>query len=151
MAVVTMQAGKDSLLTGFISKYRADTFKYDILYHKQVIQPEVTKITIPWDGLLSKYRNELYEYEMTYTFTDEEYNKYAYNPKRLSYDLYGTTEFWDLILRLNELYSTSEFDLRTVKLYNGGFYSAITSIISAEQPFTNINEEEVTEALRATS
>ena len=151
MAIVTMQAGRDSLITQFISKYNADTFRYNTLYQKQVVQPEDRKLTIPWDGLLSKYRNELSQYERTYTFTDEEYAKYAYNPKRLSYDLYGTTEFWDLILRLNELYSTSDFDLRTLKLYSGGFYSAITSIISAEQPFTNINEEEVIEALRSSS
>lgn len=151
MATLKMQAGHESTLRDFIKKYRNDTFQFDKLYLQQVINPAGTKMVVTADFLLSKYRNELDGEIETVTLTDEEYAKYAYNPKRFCYDVYGTTEIWDLILQLNELYSASEFSLRSLKLYAGGFFSKVSRIIDNEKPFTDINAEEVEAALRASS
>ena len=46
--------------------------------------------------------------------------KYKYNPKRLSYDIYSTTELWFELLRLNYCSSITEFTLKNniVNVYN---------------------------------
>ncbi|MFW9871764.1 MAG: hypothetical protein ACFFG0_01595 [Candidatus Thorarchaeota archaeon] len=41
-------------------------------------------------------------------------SKYKYRPDYLSYDYYGTTLLWDLIMYINGVFSLEDFDLETV-------------------------------------
>ena len=51
--------------------------------------------------------------------TDEEKNKYRYKQKKVSYDLYNTTEFWNDLLIINNFFSLSEFQPgETLKVYD---------------------------------
>ncbi len=43
-------------------------------------------------------------------FTDEELNKYRFRPKFLSFDIYGVTDYWWIILAVNGLTNDSEFE-----------------------------------------
>jgi hypothetical protein len=40
--------------------------------------------------------------------------KYKYKPEYLSFDEYGTTAFWEILLYVNGVYSVEDFDLSTV-------------------------------------
>lgn len=40
--------------------------------------------------------------------------KYKYRPDYLSFDEYGTTAFWEVLLYVNGVYSVEEFNLSTV-------------------------------------
>jgi hypothetical protein len=42
--------------------------------------------------------------------------KYKYRPDYLSFDYYGTTILWELILYVNNVFSVEDFDLPTVVL-----------------------------------
>lgn len=47
--------------------------------------------------------------------TEKEFEqKYRYRPDYLSYDEYGTTILWQLLLYVNNVFSTEDFDLQTV-------------------------------------
>ena len=47
--------------------------------------------------------------------TEKEFEqKYRYRPDYLSYDEYSTTILWQLLLYVNNVFSTEDFDLQTV-------------------------------------
>lgn len=73
-------------------------------------------INIPFNSMISKYRDYFTDHILNIPLTEEEQEKYKYNPKKLSYDLYGTVEFWSLILYINECASMLDFDLERVSL-----------------------------------
>lgn len=75
-------------------------------------------LVIPIDSIVNKYRDFLRDSIRTAKMTDEEWLTYRLRPKSLSYRLYGTTEFWHVLLLLNGCKSTMDFDLKTVKYYN---------------------------------
>ena len=51
-----------------------------------------------------------------YTIPEDEFVRYRYNPKMLSYDLYDTTEYWFLLLAINNCVSKIDFTNNTVKI-----------------------------------
>lgn len=68
-------------------------------------------IKIPFDSITKKYMDFLSKSAIPATFNDTEISTYRYKPKRLSLDLYGTTELWHALLELNNIYSVVEFTL----------------------------------------
>ena len=62
-------------------------------------------------NLLDDYYEELEDYFMDVTLSDEEVRIYRYNPKRLAYDIYGSTDFYSFILYINKMSSIKEFNL----------------------------------------
>ena len=66
--------------------------------------------------LLDDYVEDLLDMTVDVDVTSEEVQKYKYNPKMLSYDLYGSTAFFYVILRLNNLCNIHDFDISSKKL-----------------------------------
>ena len=66
-----------------------------------------------------------------------------YNPKLLSYDVYGTTELWFFILMANEIYTITEFDLRKVKMFDAAIISKLNRMLELDKEFLEINSMEV--------
>ena len=90
---------------------------------------------------------ELKEIKIKVTLDENEYSKYRFNPKLLSYDIYGTTELWFLILEANELHSISQFDIKTIYLFSTDIVEKMTRILNLEKAAKNYNEEEISSAL----
>ena len=100
----------------------------DIIYNKNItgdnggIKYDIN-ITISYMSIISKYRHILSGIPnliVKVKFDDKMARKYKYNPKRLSYDIYSTTELWFELLRLNYCSSITEFTLKNniVNVYN---------------------------------
>ena len=69
-----------------------------------------TAIKINKRTLLTDYMRALKnDYCITITFNEEQARKFAYKPKLLSSAIYDNTEFYSLILRLNNMKSISDF------------------------------------------
>lgn len=93
-------------------------------------------------NVLNDYRDEISDFCVTVTLTDEEYNKYQYNPKKLSYSLYGSTEYYYIILFINSMASVKEFSRKKIKLLRPKDLSSIlSSIYSSEETFISKNQE----------
>ena len=128
----------------YYKKYRDLDVSYDTLYCK-----ELSKLTnddyiiLLTDSITSNYKNDLKEIVTIKTFTPEEERKYFYNPQILSYDLYGTTQFWYMILELNEMSSAMEFNRSTIKLYDGSLPTMVNSILALEEKTINLNQDEI--------
>lgn len=90
-------------------------------------------LIIPIDSIVNKYRNFLEDSVKTAKMTDEEWFTYRLRPKSLSLRLYGTTEFWHVLLLLNGCKSTIDFDLKTVKYYDRRtLYTKLNEILIIE-------------------
>ena len=55
---------------------------------------------------------------VTAELTPEEISLYKFKPKKLSYDLYGTTEIWCALLELNNVYSIIDFTMEKPKVFD---------------------------------
>lgn len=150
MAVTTMQCEQESLITDFIRKYGTEPFTVDNCFLHQIVQSnDGRKLIVNESFILSKYKDELAKYKRKMELTDQLYRRYRFNPKLFSYEIYGTTELWFMVLHANELYTANQFDLRVVYYYDPTFFDAITRALDLETQFTAINEAEVENSLKS--
>lgn len=74
-------------------------------------------IKIPYKSIIMEYLPYFKSSVVELKLGPEEAPKYKFKPKKLSYDLYGTTELWSALLELNQLYSIIEFDKEVYKVF----------------------------------
>lgn len=90
------------------------------------------KFIINITNLFEKYYELLLDNTVIVVLTDEEYLKYRFKPKVLSYDLYGTMELHYMLLRLNYVYSVTNFDFKEVRVFNTNILSLLNEIMILE-------------------
>jgi hypothetical protein len=95
--------------------------------------PAGDKIIINYTSILDKYYDYLQKIVVSVTFTDEEYLKYRFQPKRFCMDFYDTTELWSSILRLNNMTSASQFVNQTIKAFTKDVFVVINEIMILEE------------------
>lgn len=136
-----MRMGYEYTIKEFIDNYAIDDVTFNTVFLKDVFNTPNGKMIVNGSSVLDRYRNELSQYKTKLKLTSEEYRKYQYNPKVLSYDIYGTTELWFLILHANELTSVSQFDMEQPYVYTGVIANVITSALNLEKDYIDYNEE----------
>ena len=143
-----MQMGSESTIRGYIQSYKTDDMTLNKLYFQQVYDDRTKgKMIVNSDSLLVKYMSELKTLKRKETLSTEDYRKYRFNPKKLSYDLYGTTELWALLLDINELTSATQFDLKELYIFPAMIVDRLQRVIDLETEFKDYNAEEVSAAL----
>lgn len=85
-----------------------------------------------------KYNDLILDNSVMLDLTTQEYNKYRLEPKKLSYDIYGTPNLYHLILYLNNV-SEFEFDLKRIRLLNYSSVNDVLKLILAHEE-DNINK-----------
>jgi hypothetical protein len=139
---------KDYTITDYIKSYKEESLTFSTLHLKEANDRlNGGKIVLLSDSILDKYTEILNEYLITKTFTDIEFNRYRYNPKLLSYDLYKTPELWFLLLHANQLYSVTEFKINPIKIYTTNIVRIVQNILNLEKTNIDINASEVRTAL----
>ena len=138
-------------LSNFIREYGVEELRVDAFHLKEVFFQDGMnhKIVVNGDNIADKYAVELEENKKTVEFTTKEYYKYRFNPKVLSYDLYGTTELWFFILMANEIYTISEFDFKKLKLYDASIISKLNRMLELDKEFLEINSMEVMKEIQS--
>lgn len=93
-------------------------------------------IRYPIKNVLDDYKYELKALSLKCTLSDKEYQKYRYNPKRLSYDIYGSTEYYYIILFLNDICNIKDFDTKIVyMLKRDDLMNFLSTIFNAESKY----------------
>lgn len=108
-------------LTEQYENMRSKEISYKNLHKTAVLYNEGsdTSIKIPWESISAKYSDALSKIRIQINLSDAMVLKYRYSPKLVSYDLYGTTEFWNDILLLNNCGSTLDFtNLKRLIVYD---------------------------------
>ena len=84
-------------------------------------------IKIPMTSLVSEFRDLLDEFIVEVELSQAAQTMYRYAPKRLSQDLYGTTQYWAILLHLNGAHSVIDFQPKKVKCIDP---AKITTVIN---------------------
>jgi len=79
---------------------------------------------IPIRDFFLKYRHELENATQHYGVPESQY----YKPKTLSLELYGTTEVWLALLRLNGMKNITEFCEPIIRIYTPGELKRLINI-----------------------
>lgn len=64
---------------------------------------------VPIENLFRRHIAYIKEKCVTVTLSDEEADVYKYNPYKLSYDIYNTTELWFIICMINDVIHPASF------------------------------------------
>ena len=93
---------------------------YKSLHPSYTIYNEQTDETIelPFSSITNEYKTYLLACVKSIQLSEKEKEKYRYSPKKLSYDLYGTTELWADLLKLNGCVSIAEFEPDFIRVYD---------------------------------
>lgn len=144
---MAMLMGKDSTIKKFIQNFQNDTVTIDKLQIKNIEVYENRKLILPWEDILKKYRGDLESHIQTITMTDQQQRRWMYNPKVMSYDLYGTTELWFTIVQLNEVYSTTQLNMNPIKAYSASILKVLSRIYALEKPLLDENMDEIVKGM----
>lgn len=68
---------------------------------------------VPYEDFFIKHLSDFKNLTEDYILPET----YFYKPKSVSYELYGTTEFWLSILRLNGMKNITEFHIPIIRVY----------------------------------
>lgn len=109
-----------------------------------------TYLRINYESIINKYFSEFRNFFAYIDLIDEkDVNKYRNNPKALSYELYGTTEYWWLLLQCNEMRSASEFTKRHIRVVTKKALKELCSIIlRADKDIIDLYTEEANRTAR---
>lgn len=93
-----------------------------------------------------KYDNKIINYNTLYDYidilkyqsipvilSDSEYLEYQYKPKLLSNKIYGSSEYYYIILIINDITSFREFDMKKINLIKSDILSNILSSIYTKE------------------
>lgn len=112
--------------------------KYSIL--SRSLEHEEMVYTI--ENVIYNYLDIINKLKKTVVVSQNEKIKYQYRPKLLSYDIYGSTETYFMILACNGTCNMKDFSLEEMKFYAltpGDLSSLMSSIYSAESRYLTMN------------
>lgn len=143
-----MTMGLDMTIKDYITQYNNEDITFSEFFLKQVFVTDAgKKLLMNFENLIIKYMPELKEMKVKVSLSNEEYSRYKFNPKLLSFDIYGTTELWFLILEANELHTISQFDSKTIYLFRADIIEKAARILNLEVDNKNYNADEVSAAM----
>lgn len=143
-----MTMGLDMTIKDYITHYNNEDITFSEFFLKQVFVTDAgKKLLMNFENLIIKYMPELKEMKVKVSLSNEEYSRYKFNPKLLSFDIYGTTELWFLILEANELHTISQFDSKTIYLFRADIIEKAARILNLEVDNKNYNADEVSAAM----
>ena len=134
-----------STLESFINYKNLDSNVYykDLKKKKKSIDGKSVLLSY---NILNDYRKEIFDFIIPITLTNEEFQKYQYQPKKLAYDLYGSTEYYYMILFINSMTNIKEFNRRRINLMRAKDMSNVLSAIySSESEYIERTQQLISE------
>lgn len=90
----------------------------------------IDDMIFPTTSVFDSYMDFIYPLCVNVQLSTDEYYQYKMRPKALSYTLYGTIELWTLILKLNRVQSSMDFDKKIVKVLDPSKTDILTRIMT---------------------
>lgn len=130
----------------FIQTEQNKSVKYPNYYYQKVISEDDLHVIMNYQSIMDRYVQYIRDYITEIELSQEEMRKYRYNPKRLSFNLYGTTSYWWSIIFANQIHSLTEFDFsrdNVIKVFTREGISAFSTVLSVDKAFISENQSEV--------
>ena len=93
--------------------------------------------------VFDKYIDFIKNASTTIRLTEKEIEKYKYNPKKLSKDLYNTEELWFLLLKLNNISTEMDFPKKKMSVLLPENLSMLNQILIINDDEINSNHIEM--------
>lgn len=103
------------------------------LFLKSLIKSNGNNLIVNSTSLPNMYYDYILNSTYTLTLTNSEYMKYRYQPKLFCHDVYGTTELWSLLLKINNFSSISEFNSKKIKVFDVDIFNILNEILINEE------------------
>lgn len=130
----------------FIQTEKNKSVKYPNYFYQKVISEDDLHVIMNYQSIMDRYVQYIRDYITEIELSQEEMRKYRYNPKRLSFNLYGTTSYWWSIIFANQIHSLTEFDFsrdNVIKVFTREGISAFSTVLSVDKSFISENQSEV--------
>jgi len=114
MAISTMS---QTYIDSFITEGQQEVLSLDKFYDTMLTADASNPlhiIRIPVSDFFTRYHNQLKHTIQYYNLS----SRLFYQPKTVSLELYGTTELWLALLRVNNMRNITEFQEPVIKIYN---------------------------------
>lgn len=139
---------QETTISDYVDNYRDLELSYETIHFKEKDSVDATgksdnKMILLGDSLLDKYRKDLEEITISKRLTSKERIRYHCNPWVLSFDLYGTVEYWGLLVDINNMSSVTEFTRSNIKVFDSTLPDLIESILALEEDSIDLNTESV--------
>lgn len=85
-------------------------------------------VIYPYQSLLTRFGGILKKYTTEYTFEQNAFESYMYQPKKFCYDYYGTPELWGDLLYINNMVSAMEFVEPSIKIFKSNILDVIAEL-----------------------
>lgn len=101
-------------------------------------------IEFPISELIDDYWDEIMDSAELFKLNVDQYYLYRFNPQKLSYDIYGSTCFDYIILKLNDVIQEYDFDKKILVLISKNkLLNILSRIYTAETDYLTINRKNV--------
>ena len=125
-----MMATKYQTISEFIELDSQTPISYNNLSFKEKIE----NIEFTIHNVIFDYITEIKSYAYKVTMSDKEFIRYKYRPKLLANDIYGNSEFYFIILAINNLADIKDFNNKTILLLKKeDLIDIISKIYNAEK------------------
>lgn len=128
-------------ISQFIALKDMDSVTYSkyAVFEQSLTEPDMVYAI---DNIIYTYMDELKALKKCVVVSSEEKMKYAYKPKLLAFDLYGSVETYFVILALNGMCNLKEFTLEQNRFYAltpSDMVNIMNSIYNADRDYLSKN------------
>lgn len=115
-----------------------------ISYSNFAILENIGGIYLPTNNVLYTYLEDIKKMAVTVTLSPMELHRYKYKPKLLSYDVYGVTDLYFVIMALNGIIDVKDFEKDKIKMLKTEDMNQLMSIIyNAEKKYIDKNRDDL--------
>lgn len=123
----------DSTISGVVKKGLALNISHSNIHFKVgYIGTDGIRRVYNMDSLIDKYRDVLLQYTTDVEFSDQDMEKYRYKPRSFCADYYNDKELWSILLRLNNMLTSTDFDRKKIKAFGPKFVQMLNEILTIE-------------------
>lgn len=135
-------------LNQYIKSEAANAIHMKDFFYKGVLVDDTSRLYVLDDSVLIPYDNELNKYKVRRVLSDAELRMYKCNPWLVAQEVYGSPEYWFLVLHANEMYSASEFTSKYIHMYKTSVLTLIDEILAVEDKNIRSNQTEVSRFMK---
>lgn len=132
-----------SNITELIKLGKDQDISHKKLFFKSKIKSFDRFIIVNNQSIINKYIDFLKKIIVEYEMTDDEFDKYKYQPKRFCLDIYGSMELWSLLLSINNMSTLLEFNRPKIKAFTQDIFDVLNEILILEDEYIKDNDSRI--------
>ena len=141
-----MEIDETATLAAAIEAGNSDDYNPSRLSYRKFVKTDngSNDLIVPFESFFDKYYDVIKsDFVEEMELSEDDLSRYKYNPKRLSYDSFGTVELWTAILRINDMSSVMEFNSSKILMFTSDFKEIVDEMINLEKDEKDENDEEI--------